>query len=483
MLHSYINKIIIEAFSHKPTDEQLVLIEKLAEYVRPSIISDKIFLLKGYAGTGKTSIIAALVKSFNKLKIKSVLLAPTGRAAKVLSNYADKEAFTIHKKIYRQKVADNFSNFVLDINLSSEIIFIVDESSMIANSSSENSVFGSGRLLDDLIEYVYNGKGCKLILVGDTAQLPPVKLDISPALEREELEFYGYEVEEYELTEVLRQSRESGILYNATNLRNIISKSNEYGGSIEYRGFPKITLESFADIERVSGEDLIERISDAYNKYSEREVAVICRSNKRANRFNQGIRNSVLYREEELSSGDLLMIVKNNYFWAEDIPEIEFIANGDIAEIKRITNYTERYGYRFADVTLMFHDYKDVEIDAKILLDTLHTETASLSYEQNRELYFKIEEDFIDIKNKKARFKEIKKHPFFNAMQVKYAYAITCHKAQGGQWKKIFIDQGYIDQDMINTEYLRWLYTAVTRSTTELGLVNFRKEFFFENID
>jgi exodeoxyribonuclease-5 len=480
MLNSFINRAILDEFKHKPTDEQLIVIEKFSEFLKKEEIADKIFLLKGYAGTGKTSLIAALVKSLSKLKIKSVLMAPTGRAAKVLSNYSKKEAFTIHKKIYRQKQSDNFSNFVLDINLNSDTIFIVDEASMIANSSMDNSVFGSGRLLDDLIEFVYNGKNCKLILTGDTAQLPPVKLDISPALEKKELELYGYDVVEFELTEVVRQSSESGILFNATKIRKLIQKSIEHNGKVDFKGFPKITIGNFIDIEKVSGEDLIEKIDNAYRKYSIKEVAVICRSNKRANRFNQGIRNSVLYKEEELSIGDLLMIVKNNYFWTRDFPEIEFIANGDICEIVKIKKYTERYGYRFAEVSLKFSDYNDLEVDSMIMLDTLHTETPSLSYDQNKELYYKIEEDFLQIKNKRKRFTEIREHPFFNAMQVKYAYAITCHKAQGGQWKKVFVDQGFVEQEMINTEYLRWLYTALTRSTTELGLVNFRKEFFFD---
>jgi len=481
MIHSFIYKIILNSFDLEPLKGQKEVMEKLSHFVSNTVFSNKIFLLKGYAGTGKTTIVAALEKSFKKLKIKSILLAPTGRAAKVLSGYAKKESFTIHKKIYRQKSSDSFSSFKLDANLHSDTIFIVDEASMIANQSFENAVFGTGRLLDDLIEYVYNGKGCKLILIGDTAQLPPVKLDISPALERKELESFGYEVDEYELTEVIRQTKDSGILYNATNLRNIISKSMTYDAPVSFKGFPKIKLEHFNDVERVGGDDLIEKISDAYSKYSEKEVTIICRSNKRANRFNQGIRASVLYREEELSTGDLIMIVKNNYFWAEDYPEIDFIANGDTAEIIKIGAYTERYGYRFADVTLLFSDYNNVEVETKVLLDTLHSETASLSSAQNKELYYKIQEDFEHLKSKKAKFKEIKKHPFFNALQIKYAYAITCHKAQGGQWKKVFIDQGWITEEMINKEFLRWLYTAITRATKELGFINFRKEFFFEN--
>ncbi len=484
MLNDFIYNEIFSNLVYEPLEGQKKLIKKLSEFVSVSSSENEIFLLKGYAGTGKTSLIASLIKAFKKLKLRSVLLAPTGRAAKVLSTYAQKEAFTIHKKIYRQQSSSSgFGNFSLDANLHTNTFFIVDEASMIANQSFESSVFGSGRLLDDLIEYVYNQKGCKLILIGDTAQLPPVKLDISPALNKRELETYGFDVIEYELTEVARQEKDSGILYNATKLRGILEKSMSYdeGINVEFKGFPKIKLENFKDIKRVVGSELIEAISDAYSKFSEKEVAIICRSNKIANKYNQGIRSSVLYKEDEISTGDLIMVVKNNYFWAEDYENIDFIANGDIAEIVRISKYTERYGYRFADLTLKFHDYNNVEIDVKVILDTLTTEKASLSYEQNKELYAKIEEDLVDIKNKSNRYKKIKKHPFFNALQIKFAYAITCHKAQGGQWKKVFIDQGWLTEAMINKEFLRWLYTAFTRATTELDLVNFKKEFFYKD--
>jgi len=483
MLNDFIYNEILNNLVYDPLDGQKKLIKKLSEFVSVSSSDNEIFLLKGYAGTGKTSTIAALIKAFRKLKLKSILLAPTGRAAKVLSTYAQKEAFTIHKKIYRQKSSNSgFGSFSLDVNLHTNTFFIVDEASMIANQSFENSVFGSGRLLDDLIEYVYNNKSCKLILIGDTAQLPPVKLDISPALEKRELETYGFDIIEYELTEVARQEKDSGILYNATKLRNILEKSMSYdiGVNVEFKGFPKIKLSGFNDIKKVVGSELIETISDAYGKYSEKDVAIICRSNKTANKYNQGIRSTVLYREDEISTGDLVMIVKNNYFWTEEYDNIDFIANGDIAEIIRISKYTERYGYRFADVTLKFHDYNNIEIDVKVILDTLSSEKASLSYEQNKELYAKIEDDFSDIKNKSTRYKKIKTHPFFNALQIKFAYAITCHKAQGGQWKKVFVDQGWITEEMINKEFLRWLYTAITRSTTELDLVNFKKEFFYD---
>ncbi|MCF6366406.1 MAG: AAA family ATPase [Bacteroidales bacterium] len=482
MLNNFIYNEVINNLVYDPLSGQKELIRKLSEFVSSGSSESEIFLLKGYAGTGKTSTIAALVNALEKLKIKTLLLAPTGRAAKVLSAYSNKNAYTIHKKIYRQQSSsDGTGKFTLDINLRSNTFFLVDEASMIANQSFENSVFGSGRLLDDLIEFVYNKKNCKLILVGDTAQLPPVKLDISPALNKKELESYGYDVIEHILTEVARQEKNSGILYNATKIRKILDKSMSFEQNIEFKGFPKIKLSDFNDINRIEGADLIDSISDAYNKYSEKDVAIICRSNKRANKFNQGIRSSVFFKEDEIATGDLIMVVKNNYFWAEKYDSIDFIANGDTAEIIKIHRYTERYGYRFADVLLKFYDYNETEIEAKVMLDTLQSETASLSFEENKKLYAEIEEDFTDIKNKRSRFKKIKEHPFFNALQIKFAYAITCHKAQGGQWQKVFVDQGWITEEMINREYLRWLYTAFTRSTKELGLINFKKEFFYND--
>ncbi|NOZ34761.1 MAG: AAA family ATPase [Chlorobi bacterium] len=482
MLNDFLYIEIVNKLDFQPLKGQITLIKKLADFVHSGSNPAEIFLLKGYAGTGKTSIIAALVKALQKNKIRTVLMAPTGRAAKVLSNYAKKEAFTIHKKIYRQQSSSNgFGKFILDTNLHKNTIFIVDEASMIANQSYENAGFGSGRLLDDLTEYVYSGSSCKLVLIGDTAQLPPVKLDISPALDKKILENYNNNVICYELKEVVRQEKASGILYNATKLRKILEESLQYGSKIDFKGFPKIKLSGFNDIERLSGTDLIESISDAYNKYTEQGTVIICRSNKRANKYNQGIRASVHYKEDEISTGDLIMIVKNNYFWAEDYDEIDFIANGDTAEIINISNYTERYGYRFADAVLKFYDYNNVEITAKILLDTLSSDTASLSYEQNKDLYKKIEEDYLNIKNKRNRFKKIKEDPYFNALQIKFAYAVTCHKAQGGQWKKVFIDQGWITEEMINKEFLRWLYTAFTRAENELSLVNFKKDFFYND--
>ena len=482
MLSDYLYNEIISELDFKPLEGQKKVIKKLSEFAGAEKNRNEIFLLKGYAGTGKTSIIAAIVKALSKNKIKTILTAPTGRAAKVLSKYAKKEAFTIHKKIYRQQSSSGaFGKFVLDVNLHKNTIFIVDEASMIANQSYENVNFGSGKLLDDLIEYVYSGQNCKLILTGDTAQLPPVKLEISPALDIKTLEIYGYDVIEFELTEVVRQEKESGILYNATKLREILKKSMQYNERTVFKGFPRIKTDVFKDIEKINGADLIDAISDAYHKYSEQDTVIICRSNKRANRFNQGIRAKVHFKEDEIGGGDLVMVVKNNYFWAEDYEETDFIANGDTAEVVSVSNYTERYGYRFADAVLKFFDYGNVEIKAKILIDTLTSDTASLSYEQNNELYKKIEEDYSDIKNKQKRFKKIRENPYFNALQIKFAYAVTCHKAQGGQWKKVFIDQGWITEEMINKEFLRWLYTAFTRAEKQLSLINFRKEFFHED--
>ncbi len=472
MLKNFIIQIILDQFGHKPTTGQQKLIELLANFIQ-SPEQDEIFLLKGFAGTGKTSLVSAMVKAFHNFQLNPVLLAPTGRAAKVLSSYTKYPAYTIHKKIYRQKSrSDGFGEFVLDYNPHDHTIFIIDEASMISNSDNSASVFGSGRLLDDLIEYVFNKKNCKLILIGDTAQLPPVKIKISPALDKKQLESYGKVVYEFTLKEVVRQATNSGILVNATALRKKIFEEKTH------TSYPRFTLSDFEDVKRVYGEDLIEIISDSYDKHSMQETMIITRSNKRANQYNQGLRHSILWREEEISTGDYIMVVKNNYFWCEDIKEIDFIANGDIAEITRIGKYTDRYGFRFAEVSLRFIDYNDIEIDTTIMLDTLNIETASLEGEKLRELFFTIEADFQDIKSKRKRYQKIKEHPYFNALQVKFAYAVTCHKAQGGQWKSIFVDQGYIIDEMLNVEYLRWLYTALTRATENLYLVNFKDEFF-----
>jgi exodeoxyribonuclease-5 len=448
--------------------------EGLAIYIA-SDKPDEIMLIKGYAGTGKTTIINALTQTLGGLKIRAVLLAPTGRAAKVMAGYTGLSAFTIHKKIYRQKSsADGMGKFVLDKNLYKNTYFIVDEASMISNQPNENAIFGSGRLLDDLLEYVYSGENCRLVLVGDTAQLPPVGLNISPALDAACLDEHGFSVKEYELTEVVRQESDSGVLFNATKMRQLIASGEPNPG------FINIEMETFPDIEKISGGDLIEKISSCYDRYGFFETTVVTRSNKRANLYNKGIRGAILYKENEIEKGDLVMVVKNNYFWVGEGLELDFIANGDIAEIEKIYGYEELYGFRFANVCLRFIDYEHVEIDCKIFLETLTIETASFSQEKNRELFEAVSEDYTEIRNKRERWKKIKENPYFNALQVKFAYALTCHKAQGGQWKAVFIDHGYLVDDMLDTEYYRWLYTAFTRPTEKLFLVNFNKNFFDE---
>jgi len=474
MIKNHIESEIIRHFKYLPTSGQENLTGNFAAFVTESG-ENGAFILKGYAGTGKTTMVSAFVKTLRNFKFRTVLLAPTGRAAKVLSSYSGQSAYTIHKIIYRQKSSsDGAGRFVLNKNLYKDAFFIVDEASMISNENTEGSIFGSGRLLDDLVEFVYTGTNCKLVLVGDTAQLPPVGLDASPALSASEIEMYDLNVTEVELTEIVRQEKNSGILNNATIIRQIISEGNFYG---EY--FP-FELSGYDDIRRLGGADLIEEISACYDQYGEQETMVVTRSNKRANRFNEGIRRSILYRDTEISVGDLLMVVRNNYFWLNENENVDFIANGDIAEITRIGKYEELYGFRFANVSLRFVDYKDLETDCKIFLDTLNIDTAAMSQEDNRRLFEAVSEDYTDIGNKKKRWEKIRENEYFNALQVKFAYAVTCHKAQGGQWKAVFIDQGYLTEDMLNIEYLRWLYTAFTRPTEKLYLVNFNKEFFGE---
>ena len=452
-----------------PTLEQEKAVKSLADFLF-SRQQDSVFLLKGYAGTGKTSLIGALVKTLDQLQQKCVLLAPTGRAAKVFSHYAKHSAFTIHKKIYRQRnYSNDMDNFSLDDNLHQQTLFIVDEASMIANDGLSGAAFGTGRLLDDLIQYVYAGTGCRLMLIGDTAQLPPVGEEQSPALSPDVLKGYGLEVYEAQLTEVVRQMHDSGILWNATELRRYISEE-------VFFALPSIRVDGFPDIRIIPGNELIEAINDSYDHAGMDETIVVCRSNKRANIYNRGIRNMILYREDELNSGDLLMVAKNNYFWTEQCKEIDFIANGDIAVVRRVRRVREAYGFRFADVVLAFPDYGDVELEVKLLLDTLHTDTPALPKEQNDKLFYAVLEDYADITVKRERMKKMKADPHYNALQVKYAYAVTCHKAQGGQWKRVFLDQGYMTEDMLTPDYFRWLYTAFTRATETLYLVNWPKE-------
>ena len=475
MIKNHLGQQIKANFSYKPTLEQENAIKKLADFLfTPKM--DEIFLLRGYAGTGKTSLVGALVKTLCQLEQKCVLLAPTGRAAKVFSYYADQPAYTIHKKIYRQKSFSNETdNFSVNDNLHQHTLFIVDEASMIANEGLSGAMFGTGRLLDDLIQYVYAGVGCRLMLIGDTAQLPPVGEEESQALSPDILKGYGLVVYESCLTEVVRQMHDSGILWNATELRRYIAEE-------DYFTLPPIRVEGFPDVKVVNGNELIETIDECYNKVGMDETIVVCRSNKRANIFNKGIRNMILYREEELESGDLLMVAKNNYFWSEQCKEMDFIANGDIAVVRRVRHEREMYGFRFVDAILTFPDYNDVELEVKLMLDTLHTDTPALPKEMNDKLFYSVLEDYADITTKRERMKKMKADPYYNALQVKYAYAVTCHKAQGGQWKRVFLDQGYMTEDMLSPDYFRWLYTAFTRATETLYLVNWPKEQTEKNV-
>ena len=469
MLNTHISHQIYAKLSFDATNNQKKIIEKLSAWLSDDDYS-RIFLLNGYAGTGKTTIIAAFVAAVKELGIKPILLAPTGRAAKVLTRYSKLTAYTIHKKIYREKaISDYQSKFALDYNREHDAVFIVDEASMISTSSTD-SAFGSGNLLDDLVQYVRQGKRCRLMLVGDDAQLPPVGDDFSPALQPAELLPYG-DVEYGTMDEVVRQSHDSGILFNATMLRCML-ENNIYE-------IPRFDM-SFKDFRQVQGGELLEELQDCYDRFGRDETIVITRSNKRANRYNEGIRRHNLSAEEEIESGDMLMIVKNNYFYAEqdkDSP-MSFVANGDVARLKRIRRFEEFYGFRFIDATLQFPDYDDYEMQAKIMMDTLSSESPSLTREQSNQLFIEVEKDYADITSKAKRYKAIRENPHFNAMQIKFAYAITCHKAQGGQWRAVFVDKCLFGDELMSRDMLRWLYTAITRATERLYLVNFDERFF-----
>ena len=555
MINNYLERQIKENFPYQPTPEQEIAVKSLSEFLL-SPRSEVVFMLRGYAGTGKTSLVGALVRTLDKLQQKSVLLAPTGRAAKVFSAYAGHPAFTIHKKIYRQQsfsnelsnfsVNDNLtthtlyivdeasmisneglsgsmfgtgrllddlvqfvysvllaptgraakvfsayaghpaftihkkiyrqqsfsnelSNFSVNDNLTTHTLYIVDEASMISNEGLSGSMFGTGRLLDDLVQFVYSGQGCRLLLMGDTAQLPPVGEEQSPALFADALKGYGLEVVEVDLTQVVRQEQQSGILWNATRLRQLIAEDDCYS-------LPKIKVSGFADIKVLPGNELIETLNSCYDHDGLDETIVVCRSNKRANIYNKGIRAQILWREDELNTGDLLMVAKNNYFWTEKEKEMDFIANGETAVVRRVRRTRELYGFRFADVTLVFPDYNDFELEVNMLLDTLHTDSPALPKAENDRLFYSVLEDYADITVKRERMKKMKADPYYNALQVKYAYAVTCHKAQGGQWKNVFLDQGYMTDEYLTPDYFRWLYTAFTRATGTLYLVNYPEE-------
>lgn len=502
MINNFLTAKIRENFGFTPTDEQSEAMNLMGEFLT-SRRGMELLLLRGYAGTGKTTLVGALVKTLAQLRQPVVLMAPTGRAAKVFSSYSEHPAYTIHKRIYRQKSITDDSSFSLNVNLSKHTLFIVDEASMIANDGLSSSVFGTGRLLDDLIQYVYSGEGCRLMLMGDTAQLPPVGEEESPALSPSLLESYGLEVFEMTLTQVMRQLSESGILHNATRIRCHLMEqwARKHGAwdspsaAGEAGSLSSIVSSRFPDVGRVSGSDLIDSLETSYSRWGTDDCMIICRSNKRANIYNQGIRNRILYREEELTSGDRIMIVKNNYYWAErelqalikqaksDNPQaplptlpLSFIANGDIAVVRRVRRTRELYGFRFADVLLRFPDYDDYELEATVLLDTLHSESPALTREESNRLFEAVMEDYAHITQKKERYQQLRLDPHFNALQVKYAYAVTCHKAQGGQWSCIYLDQGYLPPELTAIDYYRWLYTAFTRASEQIYLVNWPEE-------
>lgn len=469
MLNRFFLEKISDNFPFSFTDDQLAALEHISDFLF-SGMNDQIFLLTGYAGTGKSSLIGSLVKTMAGFDQKTLLLAPTGRAAKVFSTYASHPAYTIHKKIYRQeKFGEGTVHFSLSENLHTHTLFIVDEASMIYNESADNSLFGTGRLLDDLIEYVYGAEGCRMLLIGDNAQLPPVKQANSPALDSEVLRFYSLQVMSSTLTGIVRQAESSGILYNATMLRNalLLKETDQY---------PRLRVRGFADVQRVTGIELIDEIGDAYRRDGVEETVVISRSNKRVNAYNNGIRNRVLFREEELSAGDILMITKNNYFWAAGYEHLDFLANGEFVEVVRVRGEEQMYGFRFSNVLLFHRDY-EIEFEAKILLDVLHTEVPGLTREQHDLLFSGVMEDYADITQKRKKYRKVKENPYFNALQVKYGYAITCHKAQGGEWKNVFLDVGYIQQSYMGDNFYRWLYTSVTRSSQKLYLVNLPDDF------
>ncbi|MGB5228516.1 MAG: ATP-binding domain-containing protein [Eudoraea sp.] len=465
-------KLLKDNFPHSPTPKQEVALQQLAHFVL-SVKKEEVYLLKGFAGTGKTTIVGAIVSNLWKTTMKAVLLAPTGRAAKVMSNYSKSQAFTIHRKIYfPKKESGGGIKFILAPNKHRDTIFIVDEASMIPDAPSDSKLFGNGSLLDDLLMFVYSGHNCKLILIGDTAQLPPVHLQISPALDSEKLAFnYNKEVITLELDEVVRQAEDSGILLNATNLREQLQTG--------YLDEFKFDVNPYKDIIRlIDGYDIQEAIDNSYRENGKEETVLIVRSNKRANLYNENIRNRILYLENELAPGDYMMVVKNNYFWLKPNSESGFIANGDIIEILEIFSIKELYGFKFAEVKVKMVDYPNQRpFETVLLLDTIRADTPSLSYEEGNRLYQEVQSDYAHEKSKYKRFLGVKNNKFFNALQVKFSYAITCHKSQGGQWDTVFVEQPYLPNG-IDREYLRWLYTAVTRAKEKLYLIGFKNDFF-----
>lgn len=462
---------LLQSFSFEPTEGQAIVLFHLAAF----LLSEKdnpTYILRGYAGTGKTSLVKTLVRTLPSIGMRFVLLAPTGRAAKVLSNYTGQNASTIHRRIYQAMTfPDGSIRIARGENRSKNTLFIVDEASMIG----EQREFGGKSLLDDLLEYVFTGEKCRLLLIGDTAQLPPVESSESPALDCDYLKSqFPITAATFELTEVKRQALESGILYNATQIRERL-KENNYEYSL-----PIFNIERFSDTRKIEPETFEELLYSVFSENVDNEAVIVCKSNKRANMFNQAIRGRILNIEGEIATGDRLMVVKNNYFWANGNDAISFIANGDMAELRKIKRFEEMYGFRFADVELGFIDYPDQpNIEAKILLETLNSNSASLTEEENRRLFAAVEEDYMDIPNRRERYKEMRKNPWLNALQVKFAYALTCHKTQGGQWNTVFIDSAFNQKDELETEDLRWIYTALTRAQQQVFFVNFKEEFFF----
>jgi ATP-dependent exoDNAse (exonuclease V) alpha subunit len=474
MTSSEFYSLIKQQFPFQPTLKQNIVLQQLSEFIFSST-PNALYLLKGYAGTGKTTIIGTVVSNLWKAKKSAVLMAPTGRAAKVISNYSGKEAFTIHKKIYfPKKEKGGGVSFVLQPNKNKNTIFIVDEASMIPDTPGDSKLFENGSLLDDLMQYVYSGHQCKLLLIGDTAQLPPVKLDLSPALDENTLSLnYNKEVTKMELDEVVRQEQDSGILVNATVLREALTLGANDAFKFDVSGFKDI-------VRLIDGHEIMDAINDAYSDLGNEETAIIVRSNKRANLYNQQIRNRILFNETELSSGDYLMVVKNNYFWVKPTSEAGFIANGDIIEIFEIFSIAELYGFKFAEVKIRMVDYPKMQpFETVLLLDTIESETPSLSYEDSNKLYLEVMKDFENESSNYKKFLKVKSNKHFNALQVKFSYAITCHKSQGGQWNTVFVEQPYLPNG-IDKEYLRWLYTAVTRAKEKLYLIGFKDDFFEE---
>ena len=474
MTSSQFYSLLKRQFPFQPTVKQDIFFQMISDFLTNKN-DEQIFVLKGYAGTGKTTVISTIVNSLNDINMKAVLLAPTGRAAKVIANYSNKPAFTIHKRIYFPKKGKGGGvSFTTQANKFKNTIFIVDEASMISDVAADSKLYENGSLLDDLIFYIYNGQNCKMILLGDTAQLPPVQMEVSPALDTDSLALhYDKTVLSIELDEVMRQEEKSGILYNATQLRELLKET--FLTDIQFK------VKGFKDIVRLTdGYDIQDAIQSAYSNYSIEDTCFIVRSNKRANQYNQQIRTRILDKDSELSVGDYLMVVKNNYFWLKETDEAGFIANGDIVEVLEIFKFVELYGFKFATVTIRMIDYPNqAPFETVLLLDTIKSESPSLTYEESNRLYEEVMKDYEDEPTKYKRFQKVKENEYFNGLQVKFSYAITCHKSQGGQWNTVFIEQPYLP-DGINSDYIRWLYTAMTRAKNKLYLIGFKDESFID---